>query len=85
MPTPDRRWGHFGVSNTLGAGFLEKLYERALLVELGHRGIHATSQASIPVAYKGRYIGQYYADVPIEDALVVELKCVHHLADEHTA
>ena len=73
------------VSNTLGAGFLEKVYERALLKELGFRGIRATSQASIAIAYKGQYVGEYFADILVEDVLVVELKCVDRLANEHAA
>jgi GxxExxY protein len=75
----------FEVSNTLGAGFLEKVYERALLKELAFRGIRATSQASFPVTYKGHYVGEYYADILVENVLVVELKCVDRLANEHTA
>ena len=65
----------FEVSNTLGAGFLEKVYERALLRELGLRGIRATAQASFAVPYKGRYVGEYFADILVEDVLVIELKC----------
>jgi len=75
----------FEVSNTLGAGFLEKVYERALLRELGLRGIRATPQASITVTYKGHSVGEYFADVLVEDVLVVELKCVERLSNEHTA
>lgn len=75
----------FEVSNTLGAGFLEKVYERALLRELVLRGIRATPQASFAVIYKGQYIGEYFADLLVEDILVVELKCVDRLANEHTA
>ncbi len=75
----------FEVSNTLGAGFLEKVYERALLRELGLRGIRATAQASLAVAYKGHYVGEYFADILVEDVLVVELKCVERLANEHIA
>ena len=73
------------VSNTLGAGFLEKVYERALLVELHLRDIRATAQASLTVMYKGRSVGEYFADLLIEDVLVVELKCVESLANEHLA
>ena len=73
------------VSNILGAGFLEKLYQRALLRELGLRGIRARAEASFAVSYKGQHIGQYYADILVEDVLVVELKCVERLAREHTA
>jgi GxxExxY protein len=75
----------FEVSDTLGAGFLEKVYERALLRELALRGISATAQASLTIAYKGQNIGEYFADILVEDVLVVELKCVERLASEHTA
>src|SRR6516164_3501522 len=75
----------FEVSNTLGAGFLEKVYERALLRELALRGISAIAQASFAVVYKGQSVGEYFADVLVEDVLVVELKCVERLANEHTA
>ena len=73
------------VSNTLGAGFLEKLYQRALVRELGLRGIRATAEASFAVQYKGQHLGEYYADVLVEDELVVELKCVERLGKEHLA
>jgi GxxExxY protein len=75
----------FEVSNTLGAGCLEKVYERALLKELGIRAIGAVSQASFPVNYKGQCVGEYFADILVEDALVIELKCVERLANEHMA
>jgi GxxExxY protein len=73
------------VSNTLGAGFLEKVYERALLAELRIRGIRATAQASFPVTYKDQCVGEYFADIIVENVLVIELKCVERLANEHTA
>ena len=75
----------FEVSNTLGVGFLEKVYQRALLRELGLRGIPATAEASFPVVYQGHCVGEYFADILVEDALVLELKCVERLASEHTA
>ena len=75
----------FEVSNTLGAGFLEKVYERALLRELGLRGIQVTTQASFAVTYKGESVGEYIADILVEDVLVIELKCVERLCNEHTA
>ncbi|HXN48094.1 MAG TPA: GxxExxY protein [Bryobacteraceae bacterium] len=75
----------FEVSNTLGAGFLEKVYERALLRELGLCGIRATAQTPIEVVYKGHSVGEYFADLLVEDVLVVELKCAERLASEHTA
>ena len=73
------------VSNKLGSGFLEKVYERALVAELGLRGLRATEQASFSIRYKDQYIGEYYADILVEDVLVVELKCVDRFANEHFA
>ena len=75
----------FEVSNTLGVGFLEKVYERALWRELKLRGIQAVQQASLKVMYKGANVGNYCADLLIENVLVVELKCVERFAPEHTA
>jgi GxxExxY protein len=75
----------FEVSNTLGAGFLEKVYERALLRELAVRGIRATAQNSFIVTYKGHHVGEYIVDILVEDMLLVELKCVERFANEHTA
>jgi GxxExxY protein len=60
----------FEVSNTLGAGFLEKVYERALLTELRLRGILATAQPSFTVTCKGHAVGEYFADILVEDVLV---------------
>jgi GxxExxY protein len=75
----------FEVSNTLGAGFLEKVYRRALLRELGLRGIRAAAEVSFTVTYKGHSAGEYFADLLVEDVLVVELKCMERLSGEHTA
>ena len=72
-------------SPTLGAGFLEKVYRRALLRELGIRGIRATAEASLTVIYKGQSVGEYFTDLLVEDVLVVELKCGERLSSEHTA
>jgi GxxExxY protein len=75
----------FEVSNTLGAGFLETVYERALLREFALRGIRAEAQASISVMYKGFCVGEYLPDLLVEESLVVELKCVERFANEHVA
>ena len=75
----------FEVSNTLGAGFLEKVYERALLKELTLQGLQATSQAPYTVLYKGENVGQYLADIIVENTLVVELKSADTLTSQHTA
>ena len=75
----------FEVSNTLGTGFLEKVYERALIRELQLRGIKAQSQVPLTVSYKGEEVGNYFVDVLVEDTLIVELKCVKELAADHMA
>jgi len=73
------------VSNVLGAGFLEKVYQRALLKELSLRGVRVTAEVPLTVYYKGDSVGEYYADIVAEDVLIIELKCAEHLADEHMA
>jgi GxxExxY protein len=75
----------YEVANVLGSGFLEKVYERALVRELGMRGLAAEAQVPIPVSYKGEAVGEYYADVVVEGKLIVELKCVDRLGNEHMA
>ena len=75
----------FEVANTLGAGFLEKVYQRALVQELRSRGMRAEVEVSLPVRYKGLVVGEYFADILVEEVLVVELKCADRLSGEHTA
>jgi GxxExxY protein len=75
----------YEVSNVLGAGFLEKVYERALVRELRARGIRAETQASFPVLYKGDRVGEYFADLLVEEYLVVEIKCVEQFSNQHLA
>ena len=75
----------FEVSNSLGAGFLEKVYEKALLRELGLVGIRVAAQAPFSVLYKGHCVGEYFADILVEGALMVELKCVERLGYERGA
>lgn len=75
----------YEVSNTLGAGFLEKVYERALLTELVHRGISAKTQVPYAVKYKEQYVRDYLADLVVDSRLLVEIKCVEQLASHHRA
>ena len=75
----------FEVSNRLGAGFLEKVYQRALSTELQLRGMRTATEVSYSVTYKGHCVGEYFADLVVEDVLVIELKCAEHLSKEHTA
>ena len=69
----------------LGAGFLEKVYERALIHELALRGVSAKAQVSFPISYKGQYLGEYAADLVVGEKVIVELKCVDRFANEHLA
>src|SRR5262249_9173512 len=75
----------YKVSNTLGCGFLEKVYERALARELRLRGMRVKTRASFSVMYEGESVGDYCADLIVEDRLVVELKCVEQFGNEHLA
>lgn len=75
----------YEVSNVLGAGFLEKIYERALIEELRLRRVRCIAQSPFPVSYKGKNIGTYAADLVVEDRLLVEVKCVDQFAPEHIA
>src|SRR5205814_817158 len=59
----------FEIANVLGAGFLEKVYERALIRELALRGVRAKAQVSFPVCYKGQYVGEYMADLVVHRIL----------------
>ena len=75
----------FEISNTLGPGFLEKVYQRAMVRELSLRGMLVRTEVSFPVQYKGYNVGKYFADLLVEDELVVEIKCVEHLTEQHRA
>ena len=71
------------VHNTLGSGFLEKVYENALCLELQSRGLHVEQQFSIPVFYKGSRVGDYFADLMVNEAIILELKAVENLRPIH--
>ena len=75
----------FEVNKILGPGFLEKVYENALLVELNKRGLKAKNQVPIKVFYKGEVVGDYAADLLVEDKVIVELKTVENLDKAHEA
>ena len=75
----------FEVANVIGAGFLEKVYERALIYELALRGVSAQAQVSFPISDKGKYLGEYVADLVVGEKVIVELKCVDRFANEHLA
>ncbi len=75
----------FEVNKVLGPGFLEKVYENALIVELSGRGLQVESQVPIRVTYKGSYVGEYIADLLVEGHVIVELKTVENLDKIHEA
>ena len=75
----------FEVNSILGPGFLEKVYENALLIELKRRGLKAKNQVPISVSYKDEVVGDYSADLLVEDKVIVELKTVDNLDRVHEA
>ena len=75
----------YQVYNALGWGFLEKVYHAALLHELRKRGLRVETKAKFDVYYDGVLVGEYFADVLVEGAVILELKAVEQLAPEHEA
>lgn len=75
----------FEVSNELGIGFLESVYEKALLIALRQKGINAVSQTPVSVNFRGEPVGQFFADLLVSGEIIVELKAVKSLAPEHLA
>jgi GxxExxY protein len=71
--------------NELGSGFLEKVYERSMMVQFRLDGLQAMSQANIDVTYSGVAVGEYYADLLVENELIVEVKCASGIDDAHVA
>lgn len=69
--------------NTLGYGFLEKVYENALLIELKSMGLKAKRQVPVKVFYQEQMVGDYYADIIVEDHVIIELKAAEALCEEH--
>ena len=75
----------FEVHNTLGCGFLEKVYENALMVEPKKQGIECESQEKMEVNYKGERIGDYIADIIVEGKVIVEVKTAQNINSIHKA
>jgi GxxExxY protein len=75
----------FEVNRALGPGFLEKVYENALLFELKNRQLKAESQVPIKVNYKGHIVGEYVADILVEGMVIIELKTVEAIDKVHEA
>ena len=75
----------FEVNKVLGPGFLEKVYENALVYELKNRGLKAIGQAPITVNYKDKCVGEYFADLLVEDSVIIELKTTERIEKIHEA
>ena len=73
----------YEVHNTLGSGFLEKVYQNALMVELKLRKIGAEAEKPITVHYRGEMVGNYIADIVVEDKIIVEIKAIKALSEIH--
>lgn len=75
----------FNVYNSLGHGFLEKVYENALKIELEESGVAVKQQMPIQVRYRDRVVGEYFADLCVDDKVIVELKSVDKLIPAHVS
>ena len=75
----------FEVYRVLGHGFLERVYEKALLIEFNSQRLKAQAQVPIQVYYKGDIVGEYYADLVVEDKVIIELKAQEYLNKAHDA
>ena len=74
---------YFNVARTLGKGLSEKVYENALCIELEDMGIPFERQKPLTVIYKGHVVGDYFADLYVDNKIIVELKAVSCITDEH--
>lgn len=75
----------YNVYNTLGFGFLEKVYENAMVIELRKLGLHGRRQVPVKVYYDETQVGDYFADIIVEDCIIIELKAGESLCEEHEA
>ena len=75
----------YKVYNKLGYGFLEKIYENAMMLELKKEGITSASQSPIRVLYEGEIIGEYYADILVDNKVIIEIKASRRLVNENEA
>jgi len=73
----------YKVYNTLGFGFLEKVYENAMFIELRKMGLFVEKQRRVKVYYEDYEVGDYYADLVVEDNVIVELKAAEALCEDH--
>jgi GxxExxY protein len=76
---------YFDVYNELGHGFLESVYQAAMLIALGEAGLDARSELEVPVTFRGHQVGIYRADIVVEQRIVVELKAARAIEAAHEA
>ena len=72
----------YEVYNELGYGFLEKVYQNSLYLELKNKGYKVEAQKKISVYYKGTEVGEYYADLLVEDLIILELKAAEYIVKD---
>lgn len=75
----------YNVYNSLGYGFLEKVYENAMIIELQSLNLQCEQQKNIKVKFKEFIIGDYFADIPVENQIIIELKASEIIRSEHEA
>jgi GxxExxY protein len=75
----------FNVLNTLGTGFLEKVYENALAISLGKAAAEVIQQSPVSVFFEGAKVGDYFADLLVDGCVIVEIKVVKEIGQEHQA
>lgn len=73
----------YRVYNTMGSGFLESIYEKCMMIELEKQGLEVESQMGIVVRYDGEVVGEFQADIVVEDTIIVELKSVRTIVRAH--
>ena len=73
----------YRVYNKMGFGFLESVYEKCLLIELRKAGLDTETQKSITVYYEGEVVGEFVADIMVNDAVIIELKSVRRIIKAH--
>jgi GxxExxY protein len=73
----------YNVYNSLGYGFLEKVYENAMMIELRSLNLNCEKQKQIKVYYKNENVGEYFADIIVEDKVIIELKAAEALIEDH--
>ena len=75
----------YSVHNALGYGFLESVYQNALLIELENSGLQAESEKKIKVHYQDKVVGDFIADIMVDDKVIIELKSVKEINSAHEA